>query len=118
MLNQMVKQGSAPAYGWRRAQEIRGPSTLNATYAALAHPFRREMLARLATRDMRVTELAAFSSASLVAASKHIAHLERAGLVTRRIAGRDHWISIEPKPLADVEEWLGQYRSFWRRPDR
>ena len=114
----MVKHGLEPLHGAGRAQEIRGPSTLDATFSALAHPFRREMLARLRTRDMRVTELAAFSSASLVAVSKHITSLERAGLVTRRRAGRDHWISLAAKPLADADEWLAPYRSFWRRPDR
>ena len=114
----MVKHASEPAHGARRAQQLRGPSSLDATYAALAHAFRREILARLRDRDMRVTELAAYSGASLVAASKHIAYLERAGLVTRRRAGRDHWIALEARPLADADEWLGLYRSLWRRPDQ
>ena len=73
------------------------------------------MLRRLSSRDLGVTELAAFFNVSLAAAAKHIAQLERAGLVSRRTAGRDHRISIEAAPLEDAADWLEQYRSFWVR---
>jgi DNA-binding transcriptional ArsR family regulator len=92
-----------------------GATHLDATYGALAHHVRREMLSRLRNRDMRVTELAAYFELSLAAASKHIGLLERAGLVSRRVAGRDHWISIEPAPLEGALGWLAQYRSFWNQ---
>ena len=86
---------------------------LDLAYAALAHPARREMLGRLREGEARVTELAKPMTMSLAAASKHVGHLERAGLVTRRVAGRDHWIALEAVPLARAAEWLSLYRPFW-----
>ncbi len=80
--------------------------TLDTTYRALAHPVRREMLGRLRNRDMRVTELAAYFDMSLPAASKHIRQLERAGLVSRRIDRRDHWLSLEDALLVEAAGWL------------
>jgi DNA-binding transcriptional ArsR family regulator len=73
------------------------------------------MLRRLGEGETRVTELAEPFDISLAAASKHIAHLERAGLVTRRVSGRDHWIGLAPEPLRDAEHWLALYRPFWER---
>jgi DNA-binding transcriptional ArsR family regulator len=103
MFNQMVEHTSAP---------------LNRTFRALANPVRREMLRRLSSRDMRVTELAAYFNMSLAAAAKHIGQLERAGLISRRRSGRDHWISIEAAPMEDAADWLARYRSLWiRRPE-
>ena len=100
MFNQMVEHRSR---------------TLDLTYGAIAHPARRAMLELLSRRDMRVTELAAHFAISLAGASKHIGHLEQAGLVTRRIAGRDHWLSIQAEPMQDAAAWLALYRSFWSR---
>jgi DNA-binding transcriptional ArsR family regulator len=92
---------------------------LDSTYTSLAHPVRRRMLAELREGERRVTELAEPFPMSLAAVSKHIGQLERAGLVTRRVAGRDHWIGLRPEPLAEAEGWLALYRSFWtRRLDR
>jgi DNA-binding transcriptional ArsR family regulator len=88
---------------------------LNLAYAALAHPARRQMLRRLRNGEARVTELAEPLAMSLAAASKHVGQLERAGLVTRRVAGRDHWIALQAAPLARASEWLGLYRPFWER---
>ena len=103
MFNQMVEHTSAP---------------LDQTFGALAHPIRREMLRRLSSREMRVTELAAYFDTSLAAAAKHIGQLERAGLVSRRRSGRAHWISIEAAPLEDTASWLAQYQSIrMRRPE-
>jgi DNA-binding transcriptional ArsR family regulator len=92
-----------------------GATRLDATFGALAHRVRREMLVRLRNRDMRVTELAAYFDISLAAASKHIGLLERAGLVSRRIDRRDHWISVDAAPLEDAATWLAPYQSFWLR---
>jgi DNA-binding transcriptional ArsR family regulator len=89
--------------------------SLDGTYASLAHPVRRAMLHRLRRGEARVTELADPFDISLAAASKHVGQLERAGLVSRRIAGRDHWISIAPAPLADAANWLAAYRAFWEQ---
>jgi DNA-binding transcriptional ArsR family regulator len=88
---------------------------LDLAYAALAHPTRRAMLRRLTYGEARVTELARPFAVSLAAASKHIGQLERSGLVTRRIVGRDHWIALEPEPLEDAARWLALYRPFWER---
>jgi DNA-binding transcriptional ArsR family regulator len=86
---------------------------LDSTYGALAHPVRRSMLAMLGEGDRRVTELAEPFAMSLAAASKHVKQLERAGLVRRRISGRDHWLSLEPGPLEDAAAWIDHYRRFW-----
>jgi len=86
---------------------------LSATFAALADPTRRAMLARLAQGETSVTKLAEPFEMSLPAVSKHLKVLERAGLVTR---GRDaQWrpCRLESAPLRDVDDWVGQYRKFW-----
>jgi DNA-binding transcriptional ArsR family regulator len=88
---------------------------LDLAYAALAHPTRRQMLHQLRHNEARVSELARPFAMSLAAASKHVAQLERAGLVTRRVAGRDHWIALNPEPLAHAAQWLALYRPFWER---
>ena len=89
--------------------------TLDVAYASLAHPVRRAMLEQLREGARRVTDLAQPFDISLAAASKHISQLERAGLVERRIRGRDHWIELRPEPLRDAASWLALYRSFWNR---
>ena len=73
------------------------------------------MLERLRSGETRVTELAAPFEMSLAAASKHVGQLERAGLVSRRVRGRDHWIGLRPEPLEHAASWLALYRSFWNR---
>jgi DNA-binding transcriptional ArsR family regulator len=115
MFNQLVEHDPIPP----RTPEARRGETpnLDATYAALAYGVRREILARLRSRDMRVTELAAHFNMSLSAASKHVRQLERARLVSRRTAGRDHWISLDAKRLEEAADWLELYRSFWLRKD-
>jgi DNA-binding transcriptional ArsR family regulator len=92
---------------------VESSESLDDTYASLAHPVRRAMLHRLRRGEARVTELADPFDISLAAASKHVCQLERAGLVSRRVAGRDHWISIAPARLADAARWLAAYRAFW-----
>src|SRR5262245_20728681 len=86
---------------------------LDATYGAIASPVRRRILAELQAGERRVTELAAPFDLSLAAVSKHIRQLERAGLVRRRIAGRDHWLRIDPRPLLPAEAWIANVRRFW-----
>src|SRR5262245_58896836 len=86
---------------------------LDATYDALANPVRRQILAELGAGERRVTDLAAPFEVSLAAVSKHIRQLEQAGLVKRRVAGRDHWLRLEPGPLAAAEAWIAQARRFW-----
>ena len=83
------------------------------TFAALADPTRRAILARLAAGPASVTDLAAPFTMTLPAVSKHLKVLERAGLITR---GRDaQWrpCSLKADPLKDVADWVGTYRRFW-----
>jgi DNA-binding transcriptional ArsR family regulator len=86
---------------------------LDRTFAALADPTRRAILARLAAGEASVTELAQPFEMSLPAVSKHLKVLERAGLITR---GRERqWrpARLEAGPLRDVAEWAERYRRFW-----
>ena len=71
------------------------------------------MLRLLRRGDLRVTEIARPFDISLAAASKHVRVLEAAGLVTRKITGRDHILSFEARPLAAAGDWIEEARSFW-----
>lgn len=91
----------------------RGASRLDATFAALADPTRRAILARLATGEASVQELAAPFDMSQPAISKHLKVLERAGLVSRGREAQRRPRRIEAKPLAEANEWLQRYREIW-----
>lgn len=86
---------------------------MDAVFHALAHETRREMLERLAERELTVGELAEPLAMSLAAASKHVKVLERAGLVRRTVQGRRHVCRLEPGPLASASAWLRFYERFW-----
>ena len=86
---------------------------LDDTLIALADDTRRSILKRLASGDARVTEVAAPFDISLNSVSKHIRILERAGLVRRRVAGRDHFLALEPKPFDELTQWMQDTREFW-----
>ena len=86
---------------------------LDGVFNALCDPTRRAILARLTDTDARVTDIAADFPISLNSISKHIRMLERAGLVTRSVQGRDHVLSLNAGPLADAAEWIERYRRFW-----
>ena len=88
---------------------------LSATFAALADPTRRAILARLASAECSVTELAEPFDMSMPAVSKHLRVLERAGLIAR---GRDaQWrpCRLQPAPLREASEWVEQYREMWEQ---
>ena len=89
------------------------PDRLSATFAALADPTRRAILARLALGETSVTELAEPFEMSMPAVSKHLKVLERAGLITRGREAQWRPCRIEPTALKDVDDWLERYRSFW-----
>lgn len=89
------------------------PSRLDATFAALADPTRRAILARLAGGEASVMELAAPFAMSQPAISKHIKVLERAGLVSRGRDAQRRPVRLEPQPLAQATVWLESYRQFW-----
>lgn len=80
---------------------------------ALADPVRRSILERLEDGEARVTDLAAPFDISLNSVSKHIRLLERAGLVRRRRAGREHFLSLDPEPLDKAAAWIEERRRFW-----
>lgn len=88
-------------------------AALDDTMLALADPTRRAILSRLAAGEARVTDLAAPFAMSLNAVSKHIRVLERATLVRRRRAGREHVLSLNPAPLDEAAAWIEQQRTFW-----
>jgi len=89
--------------------------TLSTTFAALADPTRREILARLAEGEMSVTELAEPFNMTLPAVSKHLKVLERAGLIERRREAQWRPARLEAGPLKDVSQWVEEYRQFWEQ---
>jgi DNA-binding transcriptional ArsR family regulator len=86
---------------------------LDATFAALADPTRRAILARLATGDASVAELARPFAMSQPAISKHLKVLERAGLISRGRAAQRRPRHIEAEPLKEAVGWLERYRAIW-----
>jgi len=86
---------------------------LNATFAALADPTRRAILARLASGQASVTELARPFNMTQPAISKHLKVLERAGLISHDRDAQRRPRRLEAKPLAEANQWLERYREFW-----
>ena len=88
---------------------------LNATFAALADPTRRAILARLASekRAVGVMELAAPFALSLPAISKHLKVLERAKLISKGREAQWRPCTLEPRPLKEVADWIEHYRELW-----
>jgi len=92
---------------------------LSVTFAALADPTRRAILAHLAKGEASVTELAKPFEMSLPAISKHLKVLERAGLIVRGREAQWRPCQIKAEPLKDAMDWIEQYRQFWEeRLDR
>src|SRR6202011_1079807 len=87
--------------------------SLSATFAALADPTRRAILARLASGERSVTELAKPFDMSMPAVSKHLRVLERAGLITRRREAQWRRCRIDAGPLKQVAAWPEHYRRIW-----
>src|SRR5947208_527138 len=89
------------------------PAGLDATFAALADPTRRAILARLASGEASVNELAEPFAMTQPGISKHLKVLERAGLISRDRDAQRRPSRLEAKPLAEASEWLANYRQFW-----
>jgi DNA-binding transcriptional ArsR family regulator len=88
-------------------------------FIALADATRRDILNRLREGAARITEIAERYPVSLNAVSKHLKILERAGLIRRDIVGREHWCSLNARPLREVQAWVSNYEAFWNlRLDR
>jgi DNA-binding transcriptional ArsR family regulator len=89
-------------------------SQLDEVFFALSHSARRRLLARLGEHgDQAVASLAAPFSESPAQITKHLAILERAGLITRRIAGRQHQLHLEPNGIQPATDWIARHREFW-----
>src|SRR5580692_6040207 len=86
---------------------------LSSTFAALADPTRRAILARLITGEASVTELSKPFEMSMPAVSKHLKVLERAGLIVRGREAQWRPCRLAPRPLKDAADWLEHYRGFW-----
>ena len=89
------------------------PDPLTSTFAALADPTRRAILARLALGETSVTELAKPFEMSMPAVSKHLKVLERAGLIARSREAQSRPCRLEPAALKEASSWLDEYRRFW-----
>jgi len=83
-------------------------------FAALADPTRRGLIEELSHGECRISDLAAQRRMSFAGVSKHVKVLEKAGLLTRRIEGRTHFLTLNAVPLRDAFDWLQPYRDFWQ----
>jgi DNA-binding transcriptional ArsR family regulator len=91
-----------------------GADDLSLALAAVAHPLRRELLRRTQGGPVRVTDLAVGFNISLPAVSRHLRVLEAAGLVTRRVEGRDHFIEARAEGLTPVDWWMREQSQAWQ----
>ncbi|MBA2533400.1 MAG: winged helix-turn-helix transcriptional regulator [Rubrobacter sp.] len=89
--------------------------TLDSTFAALADPTRREILARLASGEASVKELAEPFEMTMPGVSKHLKVLERAGLISRGRVAQSRPCRLEAAPLREAADWVGRYRRFWEQ---
>lgn len=96
-----------------KSYKHRSPDRLDATFAALADPTRRAILARLASGEASVTQLAAPFAMTQPAISKHLKVLERAGLISRSRDAQRRPRRLHAKPLQQVVQWAEKYRRFW-----
>ena len=86
---------------------------IDAVFAALADPTRRAIVERLAIGEATVGTVAEPHDMALPSISKHVKILERAGLVTRRVDGRQHWLRLVPDGFSSAADWFTHYQQFW-----
>jgi DNA-binding transcriptional ArsR family regulator len=94
-------------------QVVEDSAALDRAYAALADPTRRALLITLRQGDARITDLAAPLPMSFAAVARHVGVLESAGLVSRRVRGREHWLSVRTEGLHRAEQWIHDQTEFW-----
>jgi DNA-binding transcriptional ArsR family regulator len=87
----------------------------NDTFAALAHPLRREIVERLSAGPSTVGEVTREFGVSKPTISRHLRMLEEAGVVSRVVIGRNHHLALRPETLADAEDWIENQRTRWER---
>jgi DNA-binding transcriptional ArsR family regulator len=86
---------------------------LDRTYAALADPTRRALLTALRGGEARISDLAKSFPMTFAGVSRQLKVLEVAGLVSREIRGREHWLSVRPEGLTAAQRWIGEQAAFW-----
>jgi DNA-binding transcriptional ArsR family regulator len=89
--------------------------TLDRTYAALADPTRRALLVALRDGDARITDLADPLPMTFAGVARHVRVLEDAGLISRDIRGREHWLSVRPEGLSRAERWIDEQTTLWSK---
>lgn len=92
---------------------VEDSAVLDRVYRALGDPTRRRLLAELRGGEARITDLAAPIPLSFAAVARHVSVLEQAGLISRAVRGRDHWLSVRTAPLASAEAWIAEQTAFW-----
>jgi DNA-binding transcriptional ArsR family regulator len=108
------RHGTRAEYPRKRRGPGAREAQLDEVFFALSHSARRRLLARLGDRgDQAVAALAAPFTESPAQITKHLAILERAGLITRRIAGRQHRLHLEPDGIRLATDWISRHREFW-----
>jgi DNA-binding transcriptional ArsR family regulator len=112
--HQSLDSGWQTVYFTSRFNKRLSSDSLSTTFAALADPTRRAILARLAAGEASVTALAEPFKMSLPAVSKHLKVLERAGLIARSREAQWRPCQIKARPLKDVADWVDHYRRFWQ----
>src|SRR5882724_12015032 len=110
-----MKAAPQPRGGAQPAATTADTTALSDTFAALSDPIRREIIAQLTGGPCSVTELSAPFAVSAPAISKHLAVLERAGLIVRWKIGRVHYCRLVADPLAQAGAWIEQHQAFWER---
>jgi len=110
-----VKPASQPSQTARPAATTAEPAGLSDIFAALSDPIRRSIVAQLAGGDCSVTRLGAPFAVSAPAISKHLAVLERCGLIVRWKIGRVHYCRLVADPLNRAGSWIQQHQAFWER---
>lgn len=97
----------------RKLSERDSSSTLDAVFFALSDPTRRAIVERLAVGEATVGTVAEPHDMAMPSISKHVKVLEQAGLVTRRVEGREHWLRLAPEGFETPTEWFTHYQQFW-----
>jgi DNA-binding transcriptional ArsR family regulator len=93
---------------------VEDSAVLDRTYRALGDATRRRLLVTLGAGEARITDLAGPLPMSFAAVARHVAVLEKAGLIEREVRGREHWLSVRPGALADAEEWIAGQSALWQ----
>ena len=92
---------------------VEDSAQLDRVYRALGDPTRRRLLATLGRGEARISDLAGPIPLTFAAVAKHVALLEQAGLISRDVRGREHWLSVRPDGLLDAQSWIAKQTALW-----